>query len=230
MVCANLLSRDDLLVDNKCRPAMLHYRSTLLHTLTTLIFSPMMIFGTAEEKQNIIVELFSNFEEDQNHPVTGIYIRILSQHIEFYSANIMINAELSGLRYLMYHWPILSAIAGIGSNLFFIALVCTLSYLHATIYEDAGDDDFNYEEGKKIDENQEHKRSLNTEKEEGKSTNDRELPMLFIGIGKISYQNLYYTNLFFKGITDSTSSEETFAMPYMQPKEKPHSTHIEEIK
>lgn len=33
--------------------------------LTTLIFSPMMIFGNIEEKQDVILELFSNFEEDQ---------------------------------------------------------------------------------------------------------------------------------------------------------------------
>lgn len=65
MVCAQLRSRDGFLVDHTCRSAMLHYRSRLLHTLTTLTFSPMMIFGNVEEKQDIILELFSNFEEDQ---------------------------------------------------------------------------------------------------------------------------------------------------------------------
>lgn len=65
MVCAQLRSRDGYLVDHTCKSAMLHYRSTLLHTLTTLTFSPMMIFGNVEEKQDIMLELFSNFEEDQ---------------------------------------------------------------------------------------------------------------------------------------------------------------------
>lgn len=65
MVCAELRSRNGFLVDHTCRSAMLHYRSTLLHMLTTLIFSPMMIFGNVEEKQDVILELFSNFEEDQ---------------------------------------------------------------------------------------------------------------------------------------------------------------------
>lgn len=65
MVCAQLRSRDGFLVDHSCRSAMLHYRSTLLHTLTTLTFSPMMIFGSVEEKQNVVLELFGNFEEDQ---------------------------------------------------------------------------------------------------------------------------------------------------------------------
>jgi hypothetical protein len=33
--------------------------------LSTLIFSPMMVFGNKEEKQNIVLELFADFEEDQ---------------------------------------------------------------------------------------------------------------------------------------------------------------------
>ncbi|KAF3420076.1 hypothetical protein E2986_12353 [Frieseomelitta varia] len=155
MVCAELRSRNSFLVEHTCRSTMLHYRSTLLHALTTFTFSPMMIFGTTEEKQNVVLELFDYFKEDQSHPVTIIYVEIQSRHIEFYSANIMINAHLSGLRYLMYHWPILSAIVGIATNLFFIALVCILSYLHFTTYEDSEDDDFNYEEDKKIEEKQE---------------------------------------------------------------------------
>ncbi|XP_043605160.1 seipin [Bombus pyrosoma] len=174
MVCAQLRSRDGFLLEHACRSTMLHYRSTLLHALTTLTFSPMMIFGTTEEKQNVVLELFDNFEENQNHPVTIIYIEIQSRHIEFYSASITINAHLSGLRYLMFHWPILSGIVGIGTNLFFITLVCTLCYLHFTIYEDSGDDGFNYEEGKKVEEKQEYNKELNTEEErEHKATNDQ---------------------------------------------------------
>jgi len=59
-----------------------------------------------------------------------IFIEIQSRHIEFYSANLVISAHLSGIRYWMFYWPFLSAFVGIGSILFFITLVCTLSYLH----------------------------------------------------------------------------------------------------
>lgn len=64
----------------------------------------------------------------------------------------MINAHLTGLRYLMFHWPILSAIVGIGTNLFFIALVCTLSYLHFVVDEENTDEHFSYEKGEIEDE------------------------------------------------------------------------------
>lgn len=65
MVCIQLRDKDNLLVDSSCRSTMLHYRSYLLHTLTTLIFSPLMMFGNKEEKQNIVLELFTDYEEDQ---------------------------------------------------------------------------------------------------------------------------------------------------------------------
>lgn len=129
MVCANLYSRDGHMVDKSCRPTMLHYRSNLLQILKTIVFSPMLVFDTREEKQNVVVELFSSFIENQNHPITSVDIRIQSQNIEFYSAAIGIQAHLSGLRYLMFHWPIISAIIGTCTNLFFIALICVLSYL-----------------------------------------------------------------------------------------------------
>lgn len=76
----------------------------------------------------------------QNHPVTDIYVEIQSRHIELYSAVLHIHAHFTGLRYLMFHWPVLSAIVGISSNLFFIVLVCLLSWLR--LYQmNEGDED-----------------------------------------------------------------------------------------
>ncbi|KOC64909.1 Seipin [Habropoda laboriosa] len=64
MVCAELRSRDGSLMEHACRSTMLHYRSTLLHALTTLTFSPMMIFGSTEEKQNVVLELFDTGDDN----------------------------------------------------------------------------------------------------------------------------------------------------------------------
>lgn len=89
----------------------------------------------------------------QSHPVTHLFIEIQSRHIEFYSATLMINAHLSGLRYIMFNWPILSTIIGIGTNLFFITFVCTLSYLHFAAEEENADGNFTYEKGETEDEN-----------------------------------------------------------------------------
>ncbi|XP_034936677.1 seipin [Chelonus insularis] len=147
MVCGKLFRRNNNFMDESCRPTMLHYRSKLLHFLSTFTSFPILFFGTQEEKQTIVVELFSNFIDDQDYPVTGLHVEIQSRQIEFYSASVSIQAHLSGLRYLMFHWPIFSAVIGIGSNLFFIALICILSYLHFTHESDLHDGQFNYEKG-----------------------------------------------------------------------------------
>lgn len=65
MVCASLRVRSGIEVTKACRSAMLHYRSPLLETLTTLSLSPLLVLGQTEEKQSVTVELFSDFEEDQ---------------------------------------------------------------------------------------------------------------------------------------------------------------------
>lgn len=65
MVCLNLTDKEQTLVDSSCRAVMLHYRSKVLYLMRTFIYSPMLIFGTTEEKQKITVEMFGDFEENQ---------------------------------------------------------------------------------------------------------------------------------------------------------------------
>ncbi|XP_044253786.1 seipin [Tribolium madens] len=128
MVCADFVGSDGKTLINSCRSTMLHYRGFLLDTLYKIVFSPFFVFGSAEEKQNIHVELFSDFEEVESEPVTDIFIEIQTRHIEIYSARFLINAHFTGLRFLMYNWPVFSAAIGITSNLVFIAIVCMISW------------------------------------------------------------------------------------------------------
>jgi len=64
----------------------------------------------------------------QNCPVTDIEVQILSRRVELYSAKLGIHAHLTGLRYLMYYWPITSAFVGVCCNLFFIFFIVSLSW------------------------------------------------------------------------------------------------------
>lgn len=52
----------------------------------------------------------------------------------------------------MFHWPILSAIIGIGTNLFFLALISILSYLHFAMEEEDKEENFIYEKGESEEE------------------------------------------------------------------------------
>ncbi|XP_076262767.1 lipid droplet biogenesis associated protein seipin isoform X2 [Rhynchophorus ferrugineus] len=128
MVCVDFKSKDGHTLANSCRSAMLHYKSYLLDSIYKLIYIPFFILGSSEEKQDVHVELFSDYEEYEYKPVTDIYIEIQSRHIEIYSAKFSVNAKFSGLRYIMFNYPVLSATVGITANLFFIALICLINW------------------------------------------------------------------------------------------------------
>ncbi|CAD7090577.1 unnamed protein product [Hermetia illucens] len=130
LVCADLRDASSKLRGHSCRSAMLRYKSPLLQQISTWLLSPLLILGLREEYQNIPVELFSNYNEEQLHPVTDVYIEVQSKAIQFYSVSLHIIADFTGLRYVMFHWPTVSAIIGISSNLFFILMIFLLSWYH----------------------------------------------------------------------------------------------------
>uniref|UniRef100_A0A182S6R6 Seipin n=1 Tax=Anopheles maculatus TaxID=74869 RepID=A0A182S6R6_9DIPT len=129
-VCGTIKDYGNMEVAKSCRMSMLHYKSDLLKTILTFVFAPLLIFGYREEKQLVTVELFSNFLDDSSHPATNIDIMIQCRDIQLYSAQLQVVANFTGLRYLMFNWPVLSAIIGITTNLFFILIVCVLSWYH----------------------------------------------------------------------------------------------------
>jgi len=130
LVCAEMRDQGNNLKAHSCRSAILHYKSTLFTSISTWIKFPLFLLGFREEKQAVEVELFTTFHDDDNSPVTDVILEIQSRHIEFYSVSLHITAHFTGLRYLMFHWPILSAAIGVCTNLFFIVVVCLLSWYH----------------------------------------------------------------------------------------------------
>lgn len=65
MVCIQLTDRKGFLTNQACRSNMLHYQSDILNQVKVIFLSPFYVFGAKEEKQTLIFELFSDFEEDQ---------------------------------------------------------------------------------------------------------------------------------------------------------------------
>ncbi|CAB0008427.1 unnamed protein product [Nesidiocoris tenuis] len=128
MVCGRLTGKGGTTVANSCRSSMLRYRSPLLQVLRLFALGPLFVFDFMEEKQTLSIELFPSFEEDQNFPVTDIFLELKSNQIEVYSSKVQIDAHLSGLRYLMFHWPFFSAVLGSVFNLGVIIFVMLLSW------------------------------------------------------------------------------------------------------
>ncbi|XP_056625790.1 BSCL2 lipid droplet biogenesis associated, seipin, like [Triplophysa dalaica] len=129
LVKMSLYSKTGQIIDVSARSAMLHYRSSLLKALDTLMFSPMLLSRVSEQKQSVMVELYSEFRDDSYKPTAGAVIEIHSQHIQIYRANLYIFAHFTGIRYLLYHFPLTSTLIGVMSNFAFLSLIIGLSYL-----------------------------------------------------------------------------------------------------
>ncbi|XP_028314535.1 seipin-like [Gouania willdenowi] len=110
------------------RFGMLRYQSELLRALGTMLFLPAFLSSVAEEKQMVEVELFSEYTDDPYSPSTTAVVEILSKKIQIYSAQLQIHAHFTGLRYLLFYFPVTSTLVGVSSNFIFLSILFLLSY------------------------------------------------------------------------------------------------------
>lgn len=111
------------------RSTMLHYRSSLLQMMSTLAFSPFLLSGMAEQKQLIEVELFSDYKTNTYQPTLGAVIEIQSKRVQIYSSQLRIHAYFTGIRYVLYNFPLTSAVIGVATNFGFLSVIVLFSYL-----------------------------------------------------------------------------------------------------
>ncbi|KAM9376208.1 seipin-like [Pholidichthys leucotaenia] len=124
------------------RFSMLRYRSNLLRTLETLLFLPAFLSGAAEEKQVLEVELFSDYSDNPYSPSATAIIEILSNKVQIYSSGLYVHAHYTGLRYVLYNFPLLSALVGVSSNFVFLSLLFLLSYMRMLLRVDVNPKQF----------------------------------------------------------------------------------------
>jgi len=102
------------------------YRSWLLRTLDTVVFSPFYLLGIMEQTQMRLVSLFKNYQENAFKSTSKIVLVIDNPAIELYEAALLIQVHFTGLKYFMFYWPLTSAIFGIGT-LVMVIMVLALS-------------------------------------------------------------------------------------------------------
>ncbi|XP_053134348.1 seipin isoform X2 [Hemicordylus capensis] len=129
MVVISCYTKGGRVISTAAKSAMLHYRSSLLQSLDTLAFASLFLSGFAEQKQTVEIELFSDYREDSYTPTTGVVIEIQTTKIQIYGAQLRIHAHFTGLRYLLYNFPVTSAILGVASNFAFLSVIVLFSYL-----------------------------------------------------------------------------------------------------
>ncbi|XP_036060376.1 seipin isoform X1 [Onychomys torridus] len=129
LVTVSCYTRGGRIISTSSRSVMLHYRSHLLQMLDTLVFSSLLLFGFAEQKQLLEVELYSDYRENSYVPTTGAIIEIHSKRIQMYGAYLRIHAHFTGLRYLLYNFPMTCAFVGVASNFTFLSVLVLFSYM-----------------------------------------------------------------------------------------------------
>ncbi|XP_064348316.1 seipin isoform X1 [Camelus dromedarius] len=129
LVTISCYTRGGRIISTSSRSVMLHYRSDLLQMLDTLVFSSLLLFGFAEQKQVLEVELYPEYRENSYVPTTGAIIEIHSRRIQLYGAYLRIHAHFTGLRYLLYNFPVTCAFIGVASNFTFLSVIVLFSYM-----------------------------------------------------------------------------------------------------
>lgn len=129
LVTVSCYTRGGRIISTSSRSVMLHYRSHLLQMLDTLVFSSLLLFGFAEQKQLLEVELYSDYRENSYVPTTGAIIEIHSKRVQMYGAYLRIHAHFTGLRYLLYNFPMTCAFVGVASNFTFLSVIVLFSYM-----------------------------------------------------------------------------------------------------
>ncbi|XP_035885499.1 seipin isoform X3 [Phyllostomus discolor] len=129
LVTISCYTRGGRIISTSSRSVMLHYRSDLLQMLDTLVFSSLLLFGFAEQKQLLEVELYPEYRENSYVPTTGAIIEVHSKRIQLYGAYLRIHAHFSGLRYLLYNFPMTCAFIGVASNFTFLSVIVLFSYM-----------------------------------------------------------------------------------------------------
>lgn len=128
MSCLTLTTGEGVRLEQSCKSSMLEYRSPLQKMIDTLVFTPLLLTGISKQNQQININFFQDFQFDSQQMGEMLTLDILSRQLEISEASIAIFAELTGLRYLMYHHPWISAVLGIGTNLVFLGSILLMSF------------------------------------------------------------------------------------------------------
>ncbi|CRK89515.1 CLUMA_CG003240, isoform A [Clunio marinus] len=129
MICIDMKDKENSLKSQACRSTMLRYQSQWIQLIKNLFLIPLYVFNFGEEKQVIDIEMFSDYIDTTNS-VTDVYIEIQSRVVEFYSVSLQLIAHFTGLRYLIYNFPLISALIGIVSIFIVLAVITLLLWYH----------------------------------------------------------------------------------------------------
>jgi len=95
--------------------SILPYKSGMFSSVHTLLVFPLYVLNIYQYKHDVHIILINEFVEDPFRPLRGVHIELQRHNIHIYTAELNIKALLSGLSYVLYHYPITAAVVGVCS-------------------------------------------------------------------------------------------------------------------
>lgn len=128
------------------RPAILKYKTFLTRIIYALTHWPLLVTNYRNEMQTMNVQLIDNYIEGARfyfNKMDRALVEIQARDLQVYSASLHVIANLSGLSYYMYHWPITSAVVGVATLAGFMAILSVYrSHSSSTYHTMNADDEF----------------------------------------------------------------------------------------
>uniref|UniRef100_A0A060T9A8 ARAD1C36608p n=1 Tax=Blastobotrys adeninivorans TaxID=409370 RepID=A0A060T9A8_BLAAD len=123
--------------NSRRRPAILPYASPLLANLDAVVFSPLYLTNYATQSSNLVIPMF---KWHSNDPTVTVAI---DRNIHFETISAVWTVQLQGVRWLMFHYKVLSFI--VGTLMFIMVEILTMAaatfyVLHKRASQDASDE------------------------------------------------------------------------------------------
>jgi hypothetical protein len=125
MVNITLYTTAQQFLSTSARLAMVKYKSSLLHTLSTVVFSMPLLLGLWHQEQEVDVTLYEAYYEPYGDGAISATVTILNSQIQLYSARLTIDANFGGFTYYLYQWPVTMSVIVVIS-IFISLCTCTL--------------------------------------------------------------------------------------------------------
>lgn len=123
MINIKFLSSKGTVLKSSSRSCMLHYESSLVRLFRTLFYSLPLTLGITEEKQKVEINFFDEYIDDSYNPAVQAKVVIMTKQVEIYSSTLRLQASFTGLRYVIFNWPVLFACFAVLGNFMTITLV-----------------------------------------------------------------------------------------------------------
>lgn len=140
MVKLSLFDANNKEITTAKRPSMLTYKSLVVRLIHTFFNWPFYVVGFSREDEKLKVSMIEEYVDGTRSragPAQVAQVELVSRDIQVYESTLVIQANLTGLRYYMVNWPIITAMFGIATIFAFLSLVTIFSINRVTKDETA---------------------------------------------------------------------------------------------